>query len=95
MSEKNDMPTREQFAKVIAQCAARLAWECENNMPETMIECERQLLLKKLIAFPVDRTAQHEYALSEKLARDSELECLERAGYFEDGLEVGQPDGES
>ena len=83
MADEPEWATRAQRADAIAQSAARLLWQCENNMPDTMIERERLNLLKKLITFPVDGNAMEFVVRADVLERMRETKCLDESGFFD------------
>ena len=84
MNDPGYIATREQHAENIAKSANRLAQMCNANMPNTMIERERQSLTRKLILFPVDREAQIACERADNEKREREKEYLAKTDYFAD-----------
>lgn len=84
MSEQPKVWSIETRAENIAGSAARLAKFCALKAPAIVIERERQMLLRKLILFPVDREAQEAVEACDISISNDEQAALDKFGYYDD-----------
>lgn len=87
--------TRTERADRIKASADRLAKLCKLNAPHIIIEMERELLFRKLMAFPVDADAQEMRLRVNEETRSAEQEFLFANGYYSDVTDGDNEAGQS
>lgn len=79
--------SRFEQAEWILASAKRLVTFCRGPNPvEFVIESERQMLLRKLIAFPVDTETQQAYAEHRRDMSNEEQAWLMKTGFYDDAI---------
>lgn len=79
--------SRLEQAEWILASAKRLVTFCRGTSPvEFVIESERQMLLRKLIAFPVDTETQKAYAEHRRDMSNEEQAWLMKTGFYADAI---------
>lgn len=76
--------TEVEYAEDIKASADRLVSLCKLQAPEIIIEGERRLLFKRLINFPVYRTAQAKREQLDIAVSQKEQDYLLEHGYYND-----------